>query len=240
MSDRCTGRAQPRTTPLHGRYDHITTSARHITLAPPLSRWIHLVRKDDASCHLGGHAGAWHSSEPACTACCQKKWQQGQCNRPALGSHAGRQASIASGRTLGTTSACKRAPSGLTRPPCAARKGWHRRDDRSRAAKKKLARRLDWHRDAGCKAAPQRAVGWGVERRTAPPETSLEGVLAGPERSLEFAWSRVDATPSCRIGKIVERKGGREGENPHGKVAVRPLMHGPRQICCGLKGGSGE
>jgi hypothetical protein len=69
MSDRCTGRAQPRTTPLHGRYDHITTSARHITLAPPLSRWIHLVRKDDASCHLGGHAGAWHSSEPVVRVC---------------------------------------------------------------------------------------------------------------------------------------------------------------------------
>jgi hypothetical protein len=69
MSDRCTGRAQPRTTPLHGRYDHIITSARHITLAPPLSRWIHLVRKDDASCHLGGHAGAWHSSEPVVRVC---------------------------------------------------------------------------------------------------------------------------------------------------------------------------
>ena len=35
---------------------------------PPLSRWILLVRKDDASCHLRRRQGAQHSSEPACAA----------------------------------------------------------------------------------------------------------------------------------------------------------------------------
>ena len=40
---------------------------------PPLSAWPLLVRKDEASCHLGGRGGAWRSSEPTCTACCHKK-----------------------------------------------------------------------------------------------------------------------------------------------------------------------
>jgi len=66
MSDRCTGRAQPRTTPLHGRYDHITTSARHITLAPPLSRWIHLVRKDDASLSVRQTCQTASRQQPSC------------------------------------------------------------------------------------------------------------------------------------------------------------------------------
>ena len=69
MSDRCTGRAQPRTTSLHGRYDHIVTGARRGTLVPPLSRRIHLVRKNDASCHVGGRRGARRSSKPVVRVC---------------------------------------------------------------------------------------------------------------------------------------------------------------------------
>ena len=69
MCDRCTGRTQPRTTPLHGRCDHITTGACHRALAPPLSRWILLRPQDDASCHLRGSRGAHRSSEPVVRVC---------------------------------------------------------------------------------------------------------------------------------------------------------------------------
>ena len=68
MSDRCTGRAQPRTTRSGGHHDHITTGACQGTLEPPLSRWILLRPDDNASCHLRRRQGAQHSSEPALAA----------------------------------------------------------------------------------------------------------------------------------------------------------------------------
>ena len=102
MCDRCTGRTQPRTTPLHGRCDHITTGARHITLAPPLSRWIHLVRKDDAPCHLGGYRKARGSCEPMVPTCGPKKWTAGLGSRAAMREHGGGRASTGYARAVRT------------------------------------------------------------------------------------------------------------------------------------------
>ena len=84
-----------------------------------------------------------------------QKWGSRLGSRAALRRHGDTQKNTGPAQVWGRRRFGKRSPSGLTRPLCAARKGLHRRDDKWRVAQKKLARRLDRHRDAGCKADPQ-------------------------------------------------------------------------------------
>jgi len=84
-----------------------------------------------------------------------QKWGSRLGSRAALRRHGDTQKNTGPAQVWGRRRFGKRSPSGLTRPPCAARKRWHRRDGKWRAAQKKLSRRLDRHRDAGCKADPQ-------------------------------------------------------------------------------------